>query len=549
MTSYSAESLGMLPGYEWSFATDINDAGDVVGYAVDDDTQTTRAFLWNKDTGMIDLGTLGGLSSRATAVNDRGQVVGESLTTIAWGQPVWHSFLWEDGVMTDLGGPGAVAINNSDQVVWNGAVVVHDIATGATTDLGVLDGWTGSWAVDINDAGQVAGTADYFDEYSYLTTGFLWTPTTPNGSSGHMAAIPGFWGESTTATAINEAGAVAGYASGSYGGGWSPIVYYNYAFIAAPDVAALYIPPGMDTFAYDLNDSGQVVGAAVVPGYSTSVVWEGGTINYLSAGPGVTLDYASDINNAGQILSHGIDSQGQQAFFLLTPVPSLAPVPSLTIDNVSVQEGNSGTATAVFTVTLSPASSETVVVEYATTDGNAQAGSDYSASSGVLTFAPGESIKTIPMTLHSDRLAELTESFFVNLSGATNATIADGQGVGTIMDDEPRISISDVSQSEGRKGRTTLFTFTVTLSAAYDEPVTMSYQTVNATATTSDNDYVTKSGTLTFAPGETTKTITIEVKGDNKKEASETFYLDLFGLSGNAQFTKNRGIGTILNDD
>jgi hypothetical protein len=153
------------------------------------------------------------------------------------------------------------------------------------------------------------------------------------------------------------------------------------------------------------------------------------------------------------------------------------------------------------------------------------------------------------MTLHSDRLAELTESFFVNLSGATNATIADGQGVGTIMDDEPRISISDVSQSEGRKGRTTLFTFTVTLSAAYDEPVTMSYQTVNATATTSDNDYVTKSGTLTFAPGETTKTITIEVKGDNKKEASETFYLDLFGLSGNAQFTKNRGIGTILNDD
>ena len=56
-------------------------------------------------------------------------------------------------------------------------------------------------------------------------------------------------------------------------------------------------------------------------------------------------------------------------------------------------------------------------------------------------------------------------------------------------------------------------------------------------------------GTLTFAPGETTKTITIEVKGDSKKEANETFYLDLFGLSSNALFTKNRGIGTILNDD
>ena len=69
---------------------------------------------------------------------------------------------------------------------------------------------------------------------------------------------------------------------------------------------------------------------------------------------------------------------------------------------------------------------------------------------------------------------------------------------------------------------------------------------MNGTATTGDNDYVAKTGTLTFAPGETTKTITIEVKGDNKKEANETFYLDLFGNSSNSLFTKNRGIGTIL---
>lgn len=113
----------------------------------------------------------------------------------------------------------------------------------------------------------------------------------------------------------------------------------------------------------------------------------------------------------------------------------------------------------------------------------------------------------------------------------------------------PQISISDVTKAEGKKGKTNLFTFTVTLSAAYDQPVTMSYQTVNGTATTSDSDYIAKSGTLTFAPGETTKTITIEVKCDSKKESSETFYLDLFGLSSNALFTKNRGLGTILNDD
>jgi hypothetical protein len=130
-----------------------------------------------------------------------------------------------------------------------------------------------------------------------------------------------------------------------------------------------------------------------------------------------------------------------------------------------------------------------------------------------------------------------------------NATIADSQAVGTIMDDEPRISISDVAKYEGKKGQKTSFTFTVTLSAAYDQPVTVSFKTTDGTAKTSDNDYVAKSGTLTFAPGETSKTITIVVNGDSKKEADETFYLDLFGNSGNSLFTKSRGIGTILNDD
>jgi hypothetical protein len=77
----------------------------------------------------------------------------------------------------------------------------------------------------------------------------------------------------------------------------------------------------------------------------------------------------------------------------------------------------------------------------------------------------------------------------------------------------------------------------------------MSFRTVDGTAKTSDSDYIAKTGTLTFAPGETTKTITIEVKGDHKQEDNERFYLDLFGLSSNALFTKNRGLGTILNDD
>ena len=90
------------------------------------------------------------------------------------------------------------------------------------------------------------------------------------------------------------------------------------------------------------------------------------------------------------------------------------------------------------------------------------------------------------MPVNGDRLAEPNETFVVNLSSPTNAIVADGQGVGTIVDDEPRISIGDVTRYEGKKNQTTQFTFTVTLSAAYDQAVTMSFGTVDGTATTSD---------------------------------------------------------------
>jgi hypothetical protein len=226
------------------------------------------------------------------------------------------------------------------------------------------------------------------------------------------------------------------------------------------------------------------------------------------------------------------------------------PPPRLRIaDAPAVTEGNTGTHTATFTVILSAASTESVTVAYATGNGSATAGSDYQAASGTLTFAPGETTRTITVPVIGDRLGEPNETFVVNLSSPTNATIADGQGVGTVVDDEPRISVGDMAKAEGKKNQKTQFTFTVTLSAAYDQPVTVSFRTADGTATTADGDYVARTGTLTFAPGETSKTITIEVTGDNKREANETFYLDLFGNSSNLVLTDGQGLGTILNDD
>jgi hypothetical protein len=224
---------------------------------------------------------------------------------------------------------------------------------------------------------------------------------------------------------------------------------------------------------------------------------------------------------------------------------------SLSINDVSVSEGNNGTRAATFTVTISSFPRQTVTVQYSTSNGTATAGSDYQSTSGTVTFAPGEAFRErqISIPIVGDRLPEPNESFVLNLTNPTNATIADAQGLGTINDDEPRISISDVTRVEGKKNTTTQFIFTVTLSVAYDQAVTMSFMTTDGTAKTSDQDYVAKTGTITFNPGETSKTITIVVNGDNKKESDEVFYLDLFGNSSNSLFTKSRGVGTILNDD
>ncbi len=111
-------------------------------------------------------------------------------------------------------------------------------------------------------------------------------------------------------------------------------------------------------------------------------------------------------------------------------------LPQISIDDVSVVEGDSGTTAAEFTLTLSAASSQPVTVNFATADGTATAGSDYEAATGTVTFAANETTKKIKVNVSGDTDVEPDEDFVVNLSGATNATIADNQGMGTIINDD-----------------------------------------------------------------------------------------------------------------
>lgn len=128
------------------------------------------------------------------------------------------------------------------------------------------------------------------------------------------------------------------------------------------------------------------------------------------------------------------------------------PLPSLSINDVTVTEGNSGTVNAVFTATLSAASGQTVTVNYATADGTATQPADYTNTSGSLTFTPGQTTRTITVPVIGETVPEANETFFVNLSGATNATISDNQGVGTITNDDVPVTVSPGSLPNGTVG-------------------------------------------------------------------------------------------------
>jgi len=217
------------------------------------------------------------------------------------------------------------------------------------------------------------------------------------------------------------------------------------------------------------------------------------------------------------------------------------------IDDVNKLEGSGGgTTDFVFTLTLSAASSQIVTIDYQTADGTAAAGSDYTAANGTLSFAPGETSKSITVKVAADTDGEANETFFVNLSGPTNALIADGQGKGTILNDDAKVSISDVVEVEGDSGKT-YAVFTVSLSTPSSLQTSVNYATANGSAG-SPGDYTAASGTLTFDVGETTKTISIEVLRDGQAEGDETFYVDLTNAS-NATFAEARGTATIRNDD
>jgi hypothetical protein len=216
---------------------------------------------------------------------------------------------------------------------------------------------------------------------------------------------------------------------------------------------------------------------------------------------------------------------------------------SVTINDISLTEGDAGTKSFDFTVTLSEPSNLEVKVDFTTADATATAGSDYTAQTGTLTFAPGELTKTITVVVNGDTANEPDEQFKVNLSNAQNVNITDGEALGTITnDDAPLVQFSANTYQVNEADTNTAQGFAsldveVVRTGDTSEPATVKYSTsdlsqgaecdvVNGQAN-QRCDYLLVNATLRFAAGENSKSISIPIINDGYGEGPESFTIHL----------------------
>ena len=279
-------------------------------------------------------------------------------------------------------------------------------------------------------------------------------------------------------------------------------------------------------------------GSTVVPAGVTSIIVRIPAINdgIAEGAENLTLS-ASTSANTGAVTGTGTINDGA--------------VPSLSVSGpINVNEA-AGTVT--YTVTLSNSSNAPVSVSYSTADGTANAGSDYTANNGVLNFAPGETSKSITVSITNDTLFEGNENFSLNLSNPSNATIStgtvtttihdDGTGAGGNDNDRPSLSINDITVNEGAGTAS----FIVSLSNPSSQSISVNYSSADGSAV-AGSDYTAVNGSLTFAPGETSKIITVDITNDTLAEGNETFSITLSN-PGNASIANAQGTGTIIDND
>jgi hypothetical protein len=267
-----------------------------------------------------------------------------------------------------------------------------------------------------------------------------------------------------------------------------------------------------------------------------------------------TVDIIDDLLNEGNetfgvTLSNAVNAGIEKDEAIATIIDN-DPLPTLNFKRIKIEEGDRGTTQAEFVATLSDPSGQTVSFDYRTADGRAKASDgDYEATQGTVTFAPGETEQIITVNVFGDGVYEKNEGFFLRFNNASNAELGKRRVKGIILNDDPmpKLRVSNVSVKEGDRGKTKA-EFVLTRSGDTNVRTVARYRTVDGTATAKDNDYIPKSGKVTFKPGETEKIVRVDVVGDTKVEPDEQFQLEVFRAN-HAEIVKGVGTATIRNDD
>jgi hypothetical protein len=228
--------------------------------------------------------------------------------------------------------------------------------------------------------------------------------------------------------------------------------------------------------------------------------------------------------------------------------------PGISVNDVSKNRPTSGSTNETFAVTLSPASANTVTVNYATSDGNAVAGTDYTATSGMLTFAPGVTSQNVNVSVTGINASTPNRFFNLNLSAATNSQLLRSNAVGWIINTVvPVAGVQYLSAGDGSLVKpasgTANESFTINLLAAptATAPVTVSYTTADSSAV-AGIDYKFTRGSVTFNVGQTSKTVNVPIIGNTLASADKVFNLNLFSPapSPGTQFARSQGTGLII---
>lgn len=306
------------------------------------------------------------------------------------------------------------------------------------------------------------------------------------------------------------------------------------------------------TFEYS-TDNGATFTAATAASTSPLSNPALNTATPINAGMFVWDSAADGVGNVSVEFRITVDNSVNQS--TCTTVFNVANTPTtLSIDDVTLDEGNSGDTPFTLTVSLNQSALTDVTFDFNTINGTAIAGTDFTSANGQGTITAGQTSTTLTVNVTGDMTVEADETFTVMLSnpmGGTMTTIADDMGVGTITDDDSAtITIGDATVVERNSG-TQQAIFTVTLDNPVDAPFTVDFTTTDGTAT-AGSDYTASNGTLNFAgnAGEM-QTISVEINGDSTFEPDEQFTVDLSNVqAGGRQIAlAGSGTGTIQNDD